>query len=281
MRLLFIAASLGIVSGAVASATEPPDARSAYVERRGLIEADAHCHLFAPDIRAALQVGAAQARGSLLRAGWTSAQVNELERAVVAAGRARPCEDRRTAAAAADARAAADAWVSAYSMDFPGWERVWVARRGSGDGWRLSQTIDAPVAAVFGVRDRAGAQRLAVVVPTQRGQPAPTSARLVMRDVARGPLVEVGLPQRMAFGLEAGAPAPDSALTAVGSRTVERSANGSVEVAFIFPDAAFRNLLALDPRETLELRLVRGRVTHRLLVEVGDIAAARAFLLIR
>jgi hypothetical protein len=39
--------------------------------------------------------------------------------------------------------------------------------------------------------------------------------------------------------------------------------------------------VTLDPRETIEIRLESGRASQRLLVEVGDIAAARAFLTIR
>lgn len=64
------------------------------------------------------------------------------------------------------------------------------------------------------------------------------------------------------------------------SRTVER-ADGQQFVVFTFPDTAFRDVVTLDPRETIEIRLQQGRSSQRLLVEVGDIAAARAFLTIR
>jgi hypothetical protein len=50
---------------------------------------------------------------------------------------------------------------------------------------------------------------------------------------------------------------------------------------FTFPDVVFRDLLALDPRETVEITVETTRGPQRLLVEVGDIAAARAFLIIR
>ncbi len=283
MRALFLAALLAIVT-TVASATEPPNARSAYVERRGLIEADTRCRLFTPSIRAALQVGAAQARGALLRSGWSNAQMRNLEQTVVAAARGRACNDMRTATAAADARRAFASWVNAGTMEFPGWERTWIARRvpaSRGASWRLSQAIDAPIPAVFGVRDRDGAQHLSLVVTVARGQTPPTSARMIMRDASRARVVEVGLPQRMAQGLAAGAPSPGASRTIHSTRTIEHLDGGRSQAVFVFPDDAFRDLLALDPRESAELRVETGRSTQSLYVEVGDIAAARSFLTIR
>jgi hypothetical protein len=282
MRFLLIAVALLAAAGVSASAEEPPNARAAYVERRGLLEADDQCRLFTPDIRAALEIGAARTRGALLRAGWSSAQVRQLDQAVAAAAGGRACDDQRTLASAAEARDSFSVWVNARTMEFPGWARTWIARRSSGgDGWRLSQAIDAPVIAVFGVRDRDGAQRLSLVAPLARGQPAPTSAVLVMRDVARAPADEVSLPQRVAYGLEAGAPRPGRAATHPSTHAIERLDNGASQAVFVFPDSAFRVLLALDPRESVEIRLQYGRRSERLFVEVGDIAAARAFLTIR
>lgn len=279
MRAIVLAAALlGLASAA--SATEAPNARAAYVERRGLIEADAQCRLFTPEIRAALQVGLAQARGALLRSGWSNAQMRELDQTVVAAARARQCGDPRTAAAAADARAAFASWAYAGSMAFPGWERQWLARRASVNGWRLSQAIDAPVAAVFGVREVDGVQRLTLAVALARNQAAPSSARLLMRD-ARARPVEVTLPQRMSYGLEAGAPPAAGASATPSTRTIERLDGGRSQAVFVFPDAAFQTLLSLDPRESVVIEVQTGRATQRLLVEVGDVAAARGFLTIR
>jgi hypothetical protein len=282
MRLIFLAAAFALATVAAASA-DAPNARAAYAERRGLIEADTQCRLFTPAIRSALQVGAAQARGALLRSGWTNAQMRELENATVAAARARACNDQRTATAAADARRAFATWVSAGTMEFPGWERTWIARRAvtSEPAWRLSQAIDVPRPAVFGVRERNDAQRLTLVITVARGQSAPTSATLTMRDATRARVQEVSLTQRMSYGLEAGLPAPNVAASIPSTRTIERIDGGRSQAVFTFPDSAFRDLLALDPRESIELRLATNRGTQSLYVEVGDISAARAFLTIR
>lgn len=281
MRLPVLAVLL-LMTPLAAAAADAPNARAAYVERRGLMEADARCQLFTPGIRTALEAGAAQARGALLRAGWSTVQVRELESAVVAAASGRACNDARTVSAASEARTAFSNWTSAATMSFPGWERTWTARRVVGsDGWRLSQPIDAPVTATFGVREREGAQRLVLVAPFAWGQRAPASAQLVMRDPSRFTLEETSLSQRVAYGLEAGAPSPGTSITIAATRSVELLQFGRSQVVFTFPDTAFRTLVGLDPRESIELRVRAGRDVQRVFVEVGDIAAARAFLTVR
>ncbi len=279
MRLLFLCLSFAICAGAAAAQT--PDAREAYVERRGLIEADARCRLLTPDLRAALNVGALQARGALLRAGWTSAQVNTLEQSVAAAAQARACNDARTLQSAAEARSAFSPWLAAGYMEFPGWDRPWLARRGVRDGWRLSQAIETPRAGVFGVRQHGSAQRLVLVLSLEHNQPAPASAQLVLRDAQRASMREIGLAQRVAYGIEAGAPAPGASLAIPAARTIERIEGGRTQAVFTFPDNAFAALVRLDPRESVELRLHSGRNVQTLYVEVGDVAAARAFVMLR
>ena len=279
MRCVLFALALSAFATA-AAAQEGPDAREAYVERRGLIEADTQCRLFSPTIRDALAVSAAQARGALLRAGWTDARVRELEGAVVSAARGRACGDARTTRAAAGASRSVAQWVNAGSMEFPGWERIWVARRVD-EGWRLSQSVEAPVPAVFGVLQRGQSQTLALVVPVARGAQAPTSARLLMRNPAEPRRGEVSLTERMARGLAAGAPTPFTSVAHPSTRAVERLDEGRSQAVFTFPDSAFRDLLGLDPRESAEIELNTSRGPQRLFIEVGDIAAARAFLTIR
>lgn len=279
MRAFFLAAALAAVTGSAAA--EPANSRAVYVERRGMIEIDTQCHLLRADIRAAIEVSAAQARGALLREGWNLARLGDLDQAVTDAARARACSDPRNASAVAAARGAFASWTNVSYREFPGWERSWMARRVAANGFRLSQSIDAPVAAIFGVRDQNNQQHMVLLVPVARGQAQPASAHLIMRDAARAGLVEVSLPQCMAQGLEAGAPTPTNAVDVSGMRYVEPGANGASQVVFVFPDAAFGMLLRLDPRESVVLRLETGRASQDLLVEVGDVAAARRFLTLR
>ena len=147
-------------------------------------------------------------------------------------------------------------------------------------GWRLSQEIASPVIAMFGVRQTGDIQHLTLALPLARGATAPTSAHLILRDPQRGAMREIALPQRISQGLQAGLPSPMASASIASTRTIERRNNQQM-VVFTFPDTAFRDLVALDPRESVELRLETGRATQSLLVEVGDVAAARAFLTLR
>lgn len=276
MRLLFFtAAALCALAGLAAA--DPPSAQAAFVERLGLLQIDDRCRLLAPGPRAALEVSAAQARGSLLRGGWTQARLSELERAVNSAARERACADPRTQTAAADARAAHDQFARANVMEFPGWQRAWVARRTTGiNGWRLSQSIDARTN--FGVRESGGAQTFALVLSDTNA----TGARLILRDRRRTSAEALDLTSRIAYGLEAGAPAAGAATrTYPSTRAVERRPGGATQAVFSFPNEAFQAMLALDPRESVVIELLGARTTQRILVEVGDIAAARAFLTLR
>lgn len=280
MRAFVLALALAAVTSAAAA--EPANSRAAYVERRGMIEIDTQCHLLRSDIRAAIEVGAAQARGALLREGWNLARLGDLDRAVADAAHTRACNDPRNASAADAARSAFASFSNVSYKEFPGWARTWMARRVVGtDGFRLSQTISAPIPAVFGVRDQNNQQHMVLLVPVARGQAQPTSVHLVMRDASRAQLVEISLPQRMAQGLEAGAPSPMDTFDVAGARYVEPLNGGATQVVFVFPDVAFGRLLALDPRESVVLRVENGRAVQELLVEVGDIAAARRFLTLR
>jgi len=278
MRAPFLVLALLLVPSLAAAQTAQTaqSAQIAFVERRGLLEADAQCRLFEPPVRAALLAGAGQARGQLLGGGWTRTQLEDLEQAAVRAARARACDDARTAAAAQQARAGFTAWSRMSAMEFPGWDRAWSARRiPDAAGWLLRQNPPG-LDGAFGVRERDGAQELALVFALAPNETAPSSAQLVMRDPQRARASLRDVPGRTAQGLEAGAPSAASAQRFWANARLVGAAQR--EIAFVFPDAAFEAMMLLDPREAVELRVGDGPSARRILVEVGDIAAARAFL---
>jgi hypothetical protein len=255
------------------------EAQIAYVERRGLLETDAQCHVLEPNVRLAMQASLVQSRGALLRSGWTAGRIGELEAATVSSARQRPCNDPRTAEAATRAHAGFQAWVRAPSMIFQGAARSWTARRSvDQSGWRLRQDTPAPNAATFGVRETAGVQHLTLDLPLARGAP-PATAQLVFRDPARADLRFLDVPGRRVRGLEAGLPSPQSVQRFWASgRTIETGQDGARRIVFEFPDAAFEAMSGLDPRETVEARLGADASSPRVLIEIGDLMAARAFL---
>lgn len=278
---IFAALALGLISASSAYA-DIPNARAQYVERRGLLEVDAQCHIFTPGMRSALEATALQARGTLLRSGWSYAQMDELERAAVQAARARRCGDPRTTAAVADARQGYASWARANQMEFPGWQLSWTGRRVAGqDGWRLLQNVTSPMPAAFGIRESDGAQHVTLLLPVANERAVGASAQLIMRDAPRARVGDLDLTGRIARGLEAGLPGPGASVTFNGVRRVEHPSFGHTQIVFIFPDAAFRTLMALDPRETIEILMDGRGVRQRILFEVGDLAAARGFVAAR
>ncbi|MES1156189.1 MAG: hypothetical protein ABUL73_00295 [Alphaproteobacteria bacterium] len=272
--LLFTALAL---LATTASANAVPAAQPAFAERAGLLQFDARCHVFNADVRLGVQAGAAQARGALLRGGWTEAQVASLQQAAASAADARACTDQDIGQAAARARASFETWARSPSITFTGGERAWLALRYPDPaGWRLRQDIPSPTA-VFGVRESNGAQHLSFVAPLAANAIAPPAAQLVLRDPNQAN-ANFDVPGRLARGLAANAPSPTNAQHFwANDRSVQTTPQGRFMV-FAFPDAAFQALLALDPREAVEVRLGAGGEGQHFLVEVGDLVAARAFL---
>jgi hypothetical protein len=276
MRLSALFLFLAIAAPAFA---DQPAEAGLFAERRALLAADARCSLLTADERAALAAGAGQARGGLLRAGWTSDRADRLAARADAAGAARPCADPVLVKSVSQAKAGYAAWSRIHAMAFAGASAVWHARRTPDPkgGWRLWQ--DAPDAAArFGVRERPGGEELAFVAPpTPRGW---ASATLYVRDVARAPLPLVEVPGRPK-GLAGGAPARGVArVFPARSRVTEPSGLTS----FLFPETALAAALRIDPREAIEIELDdRDPQTppRRVLFEAGDLAAARAFLAAR
>ncbi|MGE0046870.1 MAG: hypothetical protein AB7J28_14395 [Hyphomonadaceae bacterium] len=258
---------------ALVGAQAPPPAQANFAERRALLEADRLCRLFDSDIRSALEAGAWQARGALLRGGWTLARLGELETAAIQAARARRCGDPRTTEAANRAREAFAAWVRLPNMRFPGAERAWTARRvADSSGWLLVQ--DIPRAGAFGLQEMDRRSYVALILPLNQGRAPPGAAEIIVRDPLRARATLFDVPGRQARGLAAGAPSPAMARRILARNRAVETVNGRRRVVFAFPDSVMGEMAALDPREAAEIRIGETRF----LIEIGDLAAARAFL---
>jgi hypothetical protein len=132
----------------------------------------------------------------------------------------------------------------------------------------------APRIASFGVRH----DGVALVLPLAANEIAPASARLYFRDRTRAPRSAADLPGRTRTGLAALTASRATATAVVAqSRSVE-TVERARRAVLTFPDSTLALLAALDPREAIEIELDGPRGVTRLLVEVGDLAAARAFL---
>lgn len=251
----------------------------AFAERSALLGADRTCDLFDPGLRAALKAATAQARGALLRSGWSEERADMLGRRASAEGAARRCTDAAVTGAAANARAGFDGWTRVMSMRFAGGERAWTARRTrDADGFYLRQEITAPRLATFGIRQEGARAAVALRMPMATGEAAPSGARLYFRDRTRAPRSAADLPGRTRTGLAALAASRNSATTVWASARRTEGAGDKRAALLVFPDAVIAQLAALDPRESVEIEIDGARGVTRFYVEVGDYAAAQAFL---
>jgi hypothetical protein len=275
MRAFVVTAVLLSIAAPAAAA----GADSMFAERSALLAADRRCALFTPQMRQALEASTFQARGVLLRAGWTAARADALSRGAAREVSARRCDDPVLLKAASDARFGFSGWTRLMGMTFPGGERTWSARRAADpQGFYIRQDIPTPRPAVFGVRREGNGGSLMLVMALNPGEAAPSTARLSFRDTARAPRSIADTPGRLGHGLASLTASPATArVTHAQARAIETGEKGARAVVFTFPDAALYTMKGLDPREAMTITL-EGRQTITLLVEVGDIAAAHAFL---
>lgn len=272
--------ALGLTLALPAFAAASEGLQRTFAERTALLATDQRCALFAPGVRAALEAGAAQARSALLRQGWTNPQADAL------AGRARDLSQRHAcdAAPVKEASRSAQAGFTAFSrmlsMRFPGQEQGWFARRlADMDGWLAFQ--DVADRGRFGLRSSGGVLQAAFTLPLATSATAPSSARLILRDRARAPTSPLDIPGRRAGRLADNAPPPGLAeqVFAITRSVKEMETPGVGRAAvFTFPPAVLERVARLDPREAAVVELDTNNGPRRYLIEIGDLAAALAFL---
>ena len=265
--------------GAAGSTTGGSSAAQSWFERSFVAAADRKCRLFQPELGAALQASALQARGAAARGGESAeALAHGLARAEGLAA-ATACDDPDLITVRDRAASAYGAWTGLRRMNFPGDRNDWKAdrTRGEGDVWRLSQTGSIGRAkATLGLLarpDEDDAMAVAVAFP---GKARPYAARLALRDAGR-----VNLPWLKDGGA---ALPPQWAMTSVLAAsnapvdaTLAGAAKGSGRL-WLFPAAAGEALARLDPRETFVIEFMfRDDSVARVRFEVGDFAAGRAF----
>ncbi len=271
------AALAAALAAAAPPATHAADLSGVVYERTLMREAGARCKLFEPRVQAALAAGAAQARGSALRAGAAEAAVNLAERDARAKAAAVPCASPDLRVAAQRVRAAFTGWSRQSTLALPGSRGEWRARRWPdrpGPFWALASSgVLGGRAFTVGLRvagrsDGPAEFALEVADPAAGGA---WTARLVARDPTRAPqpyLAPDGRP-----------PADAERVVATSGRT---ALDGGRAWRFRFPMTAADALAALDPRENARLELVYpaagGDRRVSALVEAGDFAVGRAFL---
>lgn len=262
--------ALGLAALSCAVAPASAQAADPYYERAFVLEAHARCALFRPDLAAALDAAARQARGAALRAGVSDVALD------AAAGRARgraaavSCADPELATVKRRVEGAFAGWSRVARMEFEGGRNPWTAVRLDRPGWRLSQaSVTGASPVIFGLdeRDRPSAAVSFV------GRPRPYGARIVLRDASKAPRPWPGAlpPEALRRAVwAAGSEAAPATLLAEGRKAGE---------VWRFPAAALQSVAALDPREPFFVEfLFRDGSVARAEFKAGDVSAGQAFL---
>ena len=262
---------------ALAAAPAGAGASQTYYERTFMVEAGSKCRLFEPGLAAALNAAAVQARGAAVRAGDSEDALRAVAFRAKDRADAVACASPELGLAATRVREAFDGFSRQVRMTYPGAYQDWSADRASysRQTWRLSQpSITGKSPVTFGAEAGPDGRQLAAVISFV-GQNRPYAARIVLRDVTKSPRPWLGasaLPStdaRTAVFATAST-AADESLLAKGNKQGE---------AWTFPAHAADALAGLDPRERFVVEfLFRDDSVARAEFEVGDFAAARAFL---
>jgi hypothetical protein len=278
MRKRFLAvAAAALALPSAAAAQSGQDALSLFAERTAVLAVDGRCGMLRPEVRAALQAATGQAHSVLIRAGWQEPRLDSVRRQARQTSATRACADPAVLDAARDAEAAFEQWAATPAFLFHGEAAEWAAFRSPFRGlWRLVQPAPERDDAAFGVIDLTGdggAPALALRLPA--GVEAPAFAEIAFRDAARSPTPFLGVPGEARAGLARRVAPAGFVRTALASqRQIVRRADGGSVALFYFPDTVLAAAADLDPREAFQVRAGGAAVAF----EVGDLAAARAFL---
>lgn len=275
--VLVAAAALMQAAGQADGALPPGGAQGLYYERALMSRADARCRLFAPAVAAALAAARDQARSAALRAGGDRVEVDATRDRALAKADTVDCRAPGLATAAARLRQAFSGYAQLSAMRFPGARSAWLAERPDarlhGPRWSLVEALPGSGGWVLFGEVNGGP----VLLDARRNAAPAATARLVVRD-----------PTRWAAPVLANAP-PQGAASRTFLAVAREKAPPALRPAgatdgelYPFPPAALDALTRLDPRESGRIELVypaagRERV-FALQLEIGDIAAARAFL---
>ncbi len=278
------------------------DAGNAYHERLSMLLIGKACNALEPTEYMALQTGQLQARGALLRGGYSAHELAQMKADLTARAERISCTDERVVEELARIRSAAAVWQHLYEMQFPARWQSWTARRDEAREkarWRVRSLLHtkAGYPVLWGLSAHGAAVFLDVVVI---GGKPPASVVLHMRD---GTKLDEPLSPDM---LRLMGRASDSITDLAPPKSVQKSYFAMAEMAappslvpleivkdmkrkdrksvlFRFSADALAAFSALDPRDIVSVELIyparrhQQRTHETLFAEAGDFQAARLF----
>jgi hypothetical protein len=283
VRALFLATLLAATAPA-AFADPAAAVRRTWLERVAISAADQSCNLFSDGERLALLSGLYQAEGELLRANQAPAEMRRLATDVTTHAKSLGCVHPEVVSVAETVRNGYRAFVKTTYIEYPAAHAIWGASRSVHDRWAVSQT-DKATSIVFGLR-RAPAKpeevRVAIAMPAEGL--VPSAVQLFVRDPAKMPEPWFGAFSRPGAKLSP-PPRAISHIEWAGKVASAKDAVGEMIWVFSFNPSVIPLLEQLDPREAVQVELIppsraKDQAVRRIVFEVGDIRAARAFAMI-
>ncbi len=281
----FITASLLALT--LSGAALANNADEVFGERALALAIDDRCQLFTDRERIALDAARLQARGILLRQGISPHALDDYSRELNVQADHTACDLPEVADLRHRVGEAFLAWQNIRDMDFPGGHYDWQATRSIMPGephWAVSQTTDEMT---VGLSRDDGDYRFSAALPAIDGA---ASAVLVLRDTRRqADLYDPTMNGHFAHpaGAEWASWTPPRYARSVvwasgmGTRSDQRGlAQTENALVFHFSNRASDQLSGLDPREAAIIEVLgrNGEVLAQFYFEVGDFAAARAFI---
>ncbi len=273
--------ALTLAAAIPAAFADPAVVRRTWLERVAISAADQACNLFSDGERLALLSGLYQAEGELLRANTSPSEMQRLAAEVSTHAKSLGCVHPDVVSVAATVRNGYRAFVKTTYIEYPAVHAIWGASRSPHDRWAVSQ-LDKSSLVVFGLRrapNDPSSLRLAIGMPAKGA--VPSSVQLIMRDPAKMPEPWFGTFSRPGTKLTP-PPRSISHVEWAGKVSSAKDAVGAPIWVFTFNIAALTLLEKLDPREAIQIDLIPpSRVEKQgvksIVLEVGDIRAARAF----
>jgi hypothetical protein len=280
-------AALGAALGAAPAFADPglKAVERMFLERTAIAAADKACNLFTDGERLALQSGLYQSEGELLRANKDPDEIASLAEEVRAHARALGCDHPSVLEVAGTVRASYRQFVKSNFLEYAGKNSTWGASRSKHDAWGVKQT-DKESGAIFGLRraseDKPTEFTLAVAIPWDDNPPS--AVKLNMRDAKK--MQDPWLGKLFGANIEMQPAARSVSRPEWAGKMEEWEDNvGDWFNVYSFPKSAIDRLDLMDPREAVEFELTPSRKAKdqtpvKIVFEVGDFRAARAFAMI-
>lgn len=250
-----------------------------YAQRALARALDDRCSLFSEQERTALDGAYLQARGELLRGGYSADAVDQSYQQVTRNAASRSCTSDETVNLTEAIRFAFAGWLRERTQDYISAPSVWQATRPFAyDSWVISQALNHPdLPIIIGVYNRGGNKAVTAAIPPGVGI---STLAIQMRnpdqtalfDPTLGGLLTIDDAPEWTRFLP---PEQDSHRFMATERITTEDG-----VYFSFSQTALDGLLQLDPREAFRIEAFNrnGERVARRYVGVGDFAAALLFV---